>query len=328
MLQRKLLCRNAYSLNTPQEATPVKRTLKICYDDDSDDDEEAAIPRPVDSSLLMEWILERYSAWSLKRPKRRDNVWTFYDLPEDASAFFEKENWPDRVSGLTGTLAVEQDTRTFPDWSLKGPPNQEHRNSFHARSATPSEKQPLEAAPPTRSRGLGPPRMAACYEELLNWAYWELPPPFKPAWAFLISTDGTQVRLVAASFARHCLRENQGNGAENSTGTRRRALPAGRIGCAALHLPAKSLKHYKSARAMFYCGNPGKMLPEVVQKVTMTREGDDKPVHINGARLVIGFDKLFLRPAEEERGEGDVVIDNNDLTLIADLTWMGFNTVN
>lgn len=75
-------------------------------------------------------------------------------------------------------------------------------------------------------------------------------------------------------------------------------------------------------------GEPGKMVPEVVQKVTMTREGDGKPVHVTGAPLVIGFDKLFLRPAEEDKGEGDVFLDNDDLTLVADLTWMGFNTVN
>jgi hypothetical protein len=47
--------------------------------------------------------------------------------------------------------------------------------------------------------------------------------------------------------------------------------------------------------------------------------------HFTGAPLVIEFDRLFLRPAESERGEGDVVIDNNDLTLIPDLTCMGFN---
>ncbi|KAF7171093.1 hypothetical protein CNMCM5623_003549 [Aspergillus felis] len=75
-------------------------------------------------------------------------------------------------------------------------------------------------------------------------------------------------------------------------------------------------------------GDPGKMVPEVVQKVTMTREGDDAPVHITGAPLVIGFEKLFLRSAEEQRGEGDVVIDHDDLTLIADLVWMGLNTGN
>ncbi|GFF33958.1 hypothetical protein IFM51744_02288 [Aspergillus udagawae] len=75
-------------------------------------------------------------------------------------------------------------------------------------------------------------------------------------------------------------------------------------------------------------GDPGKIVPEVVQKVTITREGDDAPVHITGAPLVIGFEKLFLRPAEEQKGEGDVVIDHDDLTLIADLTWMGLNTGN
>jgi hypothetical protein len=73
-------------------------------------------------------------------------------------------------------------------------------------------------------------------------------------------------------------------------------------------------------------GDPGKMVPEVVQKVTMTRQGGGAPVHITGAPLVIGFEKLFLRPAEEEKGEGDVVFSHDDLAEIADLTWNGLNT--
>ncbi|GFF65121.1 hypothetical protein IFM62136_06194 [Aspergillus lentulus] len=73
-------------------------------------------------------------------------------------------------------------------------------------------------------------------------------------------------------------------------------------------------------------GEPGKMVPEVVQKVTMTREGGDAPVHITGAPLIIGFEKLFLRPAEEEKGEGDVVFSHDNLAEIADLVWNGLNT--
>ncbi|GFF36301.1 hypothetical protein IFM58399_04505 [Aspergillus lentulus] len=73
-------------------------------------------------------------------------------------------------------------------------------------------------------------------------------------------------------------------------------------------------------------GDPGKMVPEVVQKVTMTREGGDAPVHITGAPLIIGFEKLFLRPAEEEKGEGDVVFSRDNLAEIADLVWNGLNT--
>ncbi|KAF7121833.1 hypothetical protein CNMCM5793_009386 [Aspergillus hiratsukae] len=55
-------------------------------------------------------------------------------------------------------------------------------------------------------------------------------------------------------------------------------------------------------------GDPGKMVPEVVQKVVLSKESDE-PVHITGAPLVIGFEKLFLRPADEEKGEGDILID-------------------
>ncbi|RHZ50894.1 hypothetical protein CDV55_101607 [Aspergillus turcosus] len=54
-------------------------------------------------------------------------------------------------------------------------------------------------------------------------------------------------------------------------------------------------------------GDPGKRVPEVVQKVVVSKEGDE-PVRITGAPLVIGFEKLFLRPAEEEKGDGDVII--------------------
>jgi hypothetical protein len=35
---------------------------------------------------------------------------------------------------------------------------------------------------------------------------------------------------------------------------------------------------------------------------------NDSPVHITGAPLVIGFEELFLRPAEEEKGEGYIII--------------------
>ncbi|KAF4154112.1 hypothetical protein CNMCM8927_001751 [Aspergillus lentulus] len=75
-------------------------------------------------------------------------------------------------------------------------------------------------------------------------------------------------------------------------------------------------------------GDPGKMVPEVVQKVTMTREGGDAPVHITGAPLIIEFEKLFLRPAEEEKGERDVVFSHDNLAEIADLVWNGLSTSN
>lgn len=75
-------------------------------------------------------------------------------------------------------------------------------------------------------------------------------------------------------------------------------------------------------------GDPGKTVPEVVQKVTITREGGDAPVHVTGAPLIIWFEKLFLRPAEEEKGEGDVLFSHDDLAEIADKVWSVLNTGN
>jgi hypothetical protein len=69
-------------------------------------------------------------------------------------------------------------------------------------------------------------------------------------------------------------------------------------------------------------GDPAKMVPEVVQKVIVSKESDE-PVRITGAPLVIGFDKLFLRPAEKEKGEGDIIIGEEDLAMVAEHVWTG-----
>jgi hypothetical protein len=66
---------------------------------------------------------------------------------------------------------------------------------------------------------------------------------------------------------------------------------------------------------------PAKKVPEVVQKVVVSQGANDSPVHITGAPLVIGFEELFLRPAEEEKGEGDIVIGEDDLTMLAEKVW-------
>ncbi|KAF7179160.1 hypothetical protein CNMCM7691_008091 [Aspergillus felis] len=70
-------------------------------------------------------------------------------------------------------------------------------------------------------------------------------------------------------------------------------------------------------------GDPERKVPEVVQKVVISKEGsDDAPVCIIGGPLVVGFEKLFLRPAEEEKGERDIIIDGDELAMVAEHVWM------
>ncbi|GIK07793.1 hypothetical protein Aspvir_003462 [Aspergillus viridinutans] len=70
-------------------------------------------------------------------------------------------------------------------------------------------------------------------------------------------------------------------------------------------------------------GDIERKVPEVVQKVVVSKEkSDDAPVRITGAPLVLGFEELFLRPADEQKGEGDIVIDGDELAMVAEHVWM------
>ncbi|GFF44766.1 hypothetical protein IFM51744_05898 [Aspergillus udagawae] len=80
-------------------------------------------------------------------------------------------------------------------------------------------------------------------------------------------------------------------------------------------LPAGRPDHWPSVVGE---AEPAKKVPEVVQKVVASQGANDSPVHITGAPLVIGFEELFLRPAEEEKGEGDIIIGEDDLTMLAE----------
>ncbi|KAF7125338.1 hypothetical protein CNMCM5793_001516 [Aspergillus hiratsukae] len=116
----RLISEEIDQIDAPQKAS--KRLIKLAR--------YAAIPRPADPELLMPWILQRYNAWSFRAPSRRDDPFKFYVLPEDATAFFEKEQWPDRVTGITGELRIPLDTKSFPwgtpasalHYALKGCP--------------------------------------------------------------------------------------------------------------------------------------------------------------------------------------------------------------
>ncbi|RLM00047.1 hypothetical protein CFD26_108370 [Aspergillus turcosus] len=103
--------------NQNRASTPVKRPMKLRYADDDDRYISPTIPRPTDRELLMTWILERYNAWSSKAPTRRDDPFQFYNLPENADGFFEKDHWPDRVRGIVGQLRIPHNTNEFP-WGI------------------------------------------------------------------------------------------------------------------------------------------------------------------------------------------------------------------
>ncbi|GIJ91777.1 hypothetical protein Asppvi_010750 [Aspergillus pseudoviridinutans] len=79
-----------------EEPRAKKRTLIIQYADDEEPTDEAdpAIPRPMDRELLMAWICERYNKWSVKAPKRRDDPFEFYGLPEHPDGFLTKPTGP------------------------------------------------------------------------------------------------------------------------------------------------------------------------------------------------------------------------------------------
>ncbi|KAK2813642.1 hypothetical protein FQN50_000040 [Emmonsiellopsis sp. PD_5] len=66
-------------------------------------------------------------------------------------------------------------------------------------------------------------------------------------------------------------------------------------------------------------GHPNRMLPAVVQQVTLSKPTDDAPVRVSGSPFVLSFEKVLLRaPAA---GEGDISFSENYLRMFADKVW-------
>jgi hypothetical protein len=133
----------------PSNTTTVKhkRDLKILYDEDSDDSSDD-IPRPLDSSLLMDWILERYSAWAMKHPKRRDNVWDFYGIPENPDGFFDKE-----TSVIEYALGGSREELELWQLAARGP----HRTPPLSTPLLPTATSPRASFTSARSQSSPPP---------------------------------------------------------------------------------------------------------------------------------------------------------------------------
>ncbi|KAK2737867.1 hypothetical protein FQN55_000879 [Onygenales sp. PD_40] len=66
---------------------------------------------------------------------------------------------------------------------------------------------------------------------------------------------------------------------------------------------------------------PDRMVPTIVQQITLSKPTDDAPVKVSSSPFVLSFEKVLLR--DPAAGEGDISFSENDLRTLADKVWPG-----
>lgn len=61
-----------------------------------------------------------------------------------------------------------------------------------------------------------------------------------------------------------------------------------------------------------------KRVPDVTQRIVVTQDSEDE-IRVKGGPLTIPFCHFFLR--DKGAGEGDVVLDEDDLKIVAASVW-------